>query len=125
MNKRFMVRGRRIDNGEWVTGYYAYYPSAVQVGNICGAHRIYTPPIDPDDRAGYHDVDPATVEPVAVPVVCETVDEEGAEFEFAHYRCPNCLNIVHQHYRKSREPMRYKQNYCVDCGQRLDWEAEK
>jgi len=59
----------------------------------------------------------------AEPVICETVDESGVDYEFEHYRCPSCGNIVHQRHRKSKEPMRYKQNYCVDCGQCMDWSA--
>lgn len=54
-------------------------------------------------------------------IICETVDEYGVEYEFEHYKCPNCKNIIHQRFRKSKEPMRYKQNYCIDCGQKLDW----
>ncbi|MCI6044271.1 YopX family protein [bacterium] len=26
MNDRFLFRAKRIDNGEWVQGYYTYYP---------------------------------------------------------------------------------------------------
>ena len=54
--------------------------------------------------------------------ICETVDENENEYEFEHYMCPNCKNILHQRYKKSRELMRYKQNYCHDCGQKLDWD---
>lgn len=55
-------------------------------------------------------------------IICETVDEKGVEYEFEHYLCPDCKNILHQRYKKSREPMRYKQNYCTDCGQKLNWD---
>ena len=58
-------------------------------------------------------------------VICETADENGIEYEFEHYRCPCCKRIIHQHYRRSKEPMRYKQNYCVDCGQKLNWQIER
>lgn len=54
-------------------------------------------------------------------VICETADENGIEYEFEHYCCPNCKLIIHQRYKKAKEPMRYKQNYCHDCGQPLDW----
>ena len=54
--------------------------------------------------------------------ICETVDINGIECEFEHYRCPNCGDILHQHYKKSKEKMRYKQNHCHNCGQKLDWE---
>lgn len=54
-------------------------------------------------------------------IICETVDKTSLRFEFEHYKCPNCKIIIHQHYRKSKEPMKYKQNYCYDCGQSLDW----
>ena len=26
MNNRYLLRAKRIDNGEWVQGYYTYYP---------------------------------------------------------------------------------------------------
>lgn len=54
-------------------------------------------------------------------LICETVDDNGIPYEFEHYRCPNCGIILHQRYRKSKELMRYKQNYCHDCGQKLSW----
>ena len=54
-------------------------------------------------------------------IICETADENEIEYEFEHYRCPNCKDILHQRCKKSKEPMRYKQNYCHDCGQKLDW----
>ena len=57
MNERYIFRGRRIDNGEWVYGHYAFHPSA-----ICGGvHRIYLRPKDPDDLHGYFYVDSATI----------------------------------------------------------------
>lgn len=55
-------------------------------------------------------------------IICETVDENEIEYEFEHYRCPNCKNILHQRYKKSKEPLRYKQNYCCDCGQKINWD---
>ena len=103
--KRFMVRGIRADNEKWTEGYILRVKRDFYTEYYINGNLVVEP----------------SVEPVAMPVICETVDEQGVEFEYAHYRCPNCLNIVHQHYRKSREPMRYKQDYCVDCGQRMSW----
>lgn len=57
-------------------------------------------------------------------IICEVVDELGDEYEFEHYICPNCKDVLHQRYKKSKEPMRYKQKYCHECGQKLDWEDE-
>lgn len=59
---------------------------------------------------------------IAKEPICETVDENEIEYEFEHYICPNCKNILHQRYKKSKEPMKYKQNYCHDCGQKLKWD---
>ena len=29
MENRYLYRGKRIDNGEWVVGYYTYYPDGM------------------------------------------------------------------------------------------------
>ena len=55
-------------------------------------------------------------------VLCETVDGNYSGYEFEHYRCPNCKIILHQRHKKSKEVMKYRQSYCHDCGQKLDWE---
>jgi len=111
--ERFMTTGKRVDSGKITKGMYFCNPDLKR-------HFIIL------QSKGYlltrtHEVDPETVEPVAVKVILESVDEDGDEYEFEHYRCPNCKIILHQHYKKSKEPMRYKQNYCHNCGQCLDW----
>lgn len=55
-------------------------------------------------------------------LIVEGADEAGVEYEFNHYMCPNCKDILHQHYKQSREPMRYRQKYCHECGQALKWQ---
>ena len=49
--KKFI--GKRIDNGEWVYGYYVQDPK--------GNHRIYWKPFNEASSNTYHFVDPATV----------------------------------------------------------------
>ena len=121
--KRFMVRGQSADDGKMVTGYYAFIPAS----QFCSTDRhfvAYAPEDDPDDLV-HELVDPASIEPVAVPVICKiTSNGEDVGYEFAYYYCPNCLNDVSIEYRKEKEPARYKPNCCVDCGQHLDWQAD-
>ena len=56
-----------------------------------------------------------------LPIIQETEDD----MEFMHYLCPKCKVILHQHYKKSREKMRYNQKYCHECGQKIDWSAAR
>ena len=56
-----------------------------------------------------------------LPIIQETEDD----MEFMHYRCPKCKVVLHQHYKKSREKMRYNQKYCHECGQKLNWGAAR
>jgi len=53
--------------------------------------------------------------------ICETVDDDGVEYEFEHYKCPSCKIVLHQRHKKSKMPMAYKQNFCHECGQKLNW----
>ena len=54
--------------------------------------------------------------------ICETADDNGVEYEFEHYKCPNCKIILHQRYKKSKIPMGYNQKFCHECGQKLNWD---
>jgi len=99
--ERFMVRAKQIDNGEWVYGAYLekYYSS--RYGRIdaifySDEYKTYRIPIDPE-----------TVEPVAVKVLCEKTD-------VGNYRCPNC----HAAFIINMDIT----NYCGHCGQKLLWE---
>ena len=49
-------RAKRIDNGEWVEGYYVALPDAVEM-----THIIHTPRCDPDDSNRTYFVDPDTI----------------------------------------------------------------
>lgn len=54
--REILFRGKRVDNGEWVYGYYAHLPSAAGAADI-----IYVPASDPDDSNHTVFVDPKTV----------------------------------------------------------------
>lgn len=58
--REILFKAKRLDNGEWVTGYICKYPSAVQIGD-CSPWYIQVPPADPDDNGGVYNVDPETV----------------------------------------------------------------
>lgn len=58
--REILFKAKRLDNGEWVEGYLAKYPSAIQVGD-CSPWYIQVPPVDPDDSGGKYNVDPSTV----------------------------------------------------------------
>ena len=45
--------------------------------------------------------------------------DEELPFEFEHYRCPNCRCIIHQHYKKSRQPRGKFIKFCYQCGQAI------
>ena len=54
--REILFRGKRVDNGEWVYGYYAHLPSAAGAADI-----IYVPASDPDDSNHTVFVDPETI----------------------------------------------------------------
>ncbi len=108
--KRFVVDGTRPDCGEVLTGY-VLYPDNLLPGKayICAGIES-AESIDGGYLIGrFFEVDPASVEPVAVKVLRETgiIHSE---------RCPNC----HVHVSDNT----YMQKYCDHCGQRLDWGGE-
>jgi uncharacterized phage protein (TIGR01671 family) len=53
MKREIKFRGKRVDNGEWVYGFYVYRPD--------GNHSIYWKPFDNATRNTYHEVTPETV----------------------------------------------------------------
>jgi hypothetical protein len=115
-----MVKGKRVDNGEWVEGYLCL--DTVHEGRIpfksAGTLKTVTV-IQVTRQKNYHPtttIDPDTIEPVAVPVVIEPVygyeDKKPSYYELC---CPNC-QAVFEDYEPDNKP-----NYCEGCGQRLDW----
>jgi hypothetical protein len=126
--KRCMVRGKRTDNGEWicgnlVTGLFFTRETHEDIPYILTVDSIdYDCFEDLTEDFGYYQVDPETVEPVAVAPKRMTKDENGRTLRC--YFCPNCDaalgNECDCHGKKFIET-----NYCPECGQRLDWsEAE-
>ena len=55
-----IFRGKRIDNGEWVQGYYAMYDPNSTGNNWIRAQQASDPCILGDDK-NWHEVDPETV----------------------------------------------------------------
>ena len=53
MNREIKFRGQRIDNNEWVYGYYVKDPK--------GQHRIYWQPFEEASSNTYHFVKPETI----------------------------------------------------------------
>jgi hypothetical protein len=53
MNREIKFRGKRLDNGRWVIGFYVITPK--------GKHRIYYQPFDGATSNTYHEVMPETV----------------------------------------------------------------
>lgn len=53
MNDRYMLRAKRIDNGEWVEGYLVIYPS--------GKSEIHKKCVEPPDVLAIYEVDQSTI----------------------------------------------------------------
>ena len=54
--REILFRGKRIDNGEWVFGFYSALPDCVGI-----VHMIETPKANPDETNVTYFVDPSTV----------------------------------------------------------------
>ena len=112
--ERYMFRGKRIDNGEWVTGYYV---------NSAGRSLIF--PFGAKNIFDRFKVDPATIEPVAVKItkrLCSEGDADAAHTYFYYINCPNCRFYLYDTSGDYSEKY-LNCEYCPDCGQRLDWEV--
>lgn len=53
MSRIILFKGKRVDNGEWIEGYYVFRPD--------GKHLIYWQPFDEASQNTYHEVNPETV----------------------------------------------------------------
>jgi hypothetical protein len=95
MSKRYMVKGKRNDNGEWVEGYLIVAAGMTFI-SVFGVRE----PVHADCD---------TIEPVAVAVVRSDTVGIG--------RCPNC-DII---FRTDTLPTKY----CSSCGQHLDWTVKE
>jgi len=107
IDERFMVKGRRRDNGELVCGYLVY------TGQVVSPFAIADDSVSVgacNDIMGYaHHIDGSTIEAVSAPVLFDG-GRDGSE---TNYGCPNC--------EAGLNPERGNPEYCRWCGQRLDW----
>ena len=101
--ERFMVTGKRVDNGKTVTGY-------LSKSRYQGKGEL-VPCIDYEESGVMISscVDPKSVEPVAAKL------KDYYMWGVRHGgNCPNCNAKIDAHNAASP-------NYCYECGQRLDW----
>ena len=92
---------------------------AVHCENQCAGTRIFNDAkraIDAWNTRVGSNSEAMAVEPL-------THDENGVVFEFVHYPCPSCGDIIDQN-RKGQTTGLYRPKYCHECGQRLLWEDE-
>ena len=110
MNERYLVSGKRVDTGEYVTGYYCKKTYLKIKKMHVGDFIVTIQKIGFDKITGFFMVDPATVEPVAV----KPKKSDSGEYHI----CPNCERLISE-----REPSHGKIQipYCKWCGQRIDW----
>lgn len=124
IDERYLCRGKRIDNGEWVTGIFCRNSEGKNY--IIDDKSIYSSmnfnkPILICDR--FFEIDPATIEPVAVELLNLKVVSPSKKY-FAYY-CPNCKTYIgNDQYGEIRNyDCRTIDEYCVNCGQRFSGEA--
>lgn len=105
INERFMVQGKRLDNGEMVQGLRHLYHDKILIvsENIMDFDDEFCAP------EYWWVVDPATVEPVAMKII------KGKVYPYLS-QCPGCRSILKFDYVYHPRP-----GYCGSCGQRLDW----
>lgn len=55
MNERYLVRGKRKDNGEWVVGYYTVDAAGQEIIDVMNDMRLFESchPIDPSTLGAY------------------------------------------------------------------------
>jgi hypothetical protein len=95
--EHYLYIGTRTDNRETVTGLLVLPWRIRRCTEWNAEHRSF---------GGEFLVDPATVEPVAVPVMRE-------RHLMGDYRCPNCRAAFVESLGRT--------DYCGNCGQRLAW----
>ena len=104
--ERFQVTGKRVDNGETVTGYLyrgAGMRNGEEIEIFCIGMDFYE----------HHEIDPDSAEPVAVKVL------DAHWVQLGDKECPCCHRLFwHQSLAN------YKPEFCDICGQRLDWEVQ-
>jgi len=110
IEERLLFRAKIIDSDEWLQGYL--------FANVDGLHFI-TPTNNKYIRGNV--VDPATIEPVAVKLHKLISKDE----KYFNYYCPNChVHVGDDKYGRIRDcDGRAINEYCSDCGQRLDWSS--
>lgn len=123
MDDRYLYRGKRLDNGEIIQGSLIDRRRWYGVCEI----EICNEEIEKDCYERF-EVDPATVEPVAVRVekgkTTSMIDILTKKTEyFTDQHCPNChKKIANLEADKNMPDTIFE--YCQYCGQRLDWSVD-
>jgi hypothetical protein len=47
-------------------------------------------------------------------------DESGDLYQYEHYICPGCKDILGQRLRGAQTPV-FTPNFCPNCGQGIEW----
>ena len=102
--ERFKVTGKRLDNRKTVSGNYLQF----------GENRVFIEWHGQGEQFKFlHEVDPATIQPVALKPRYEPKGETIPDAIF----CPNCETDLMGYFDNPERGM----NYCPECGQRLNW----
>ncbi len=114
--ERFMVRGRRLDDGTEAVGYLFSdtAPCSLKAKGKCacphdGSSAVIFAWDDGLHEYDEYEVDPATIEPVALPVLHEP-------HLVGEYKCPSCRACFVESLGRA--------SFCGECGQRLGWSEE-
>jgi len=97
-----MMQGKRLDGG----GHDGSVAGFLTITHE-GKYYINAPEIE--ECFSILEIDPSTVEPVAMKVYVANII--GNETEL----CPNCNKVLYDLLERNIY------NYCLNCGQRLDW----